>query len=140
MKTLLSLLFCTAVLAQPHPGYWQQHADYTMDVNIDVKTFRYSGTQELVYTNKSPDTLRRVFYHLYFNAFQPNSEMDVRSRTIVDPDVRVGARIEKLTADEIGFLQVVALNQDGAPLSFQQEETILADSYTHLTLPTIYSE
>jgi hypothetical protein len=125
MKTLLSLLFCTAVLAQPHPGYWQQHADYTMDVNIDVKTFRYSGTQELVYTNKSPDTLRRVFYHLYFNAFQPNSEMDVRSRTIVDPDVRVGARIEKLTADEIGFLQVVALNQDGAPLSFQQEETIL---------------
>ena len=125
MKTLLSLLFCTAVLAQPHPGYWQQHADYTMDVNIDVKTFRYSGTQELVYTNKSPDTLRRVFYHLYFNAFQPNSEMDVRSRTIVDPDVRVGARIEKLTADQIGFLQVVALNQDGAPLSFQQEETIL---------------
>ena len=125
MKTLFFFLFGSAVLAQPQPGYWQQQADYTMNVDIDVKTFRYSGTQELIYTNKSPDTLKRVFYHLYFNAFQPNSEMDVRSRSIVDPDVRVGARIEKLSPDEIGYLHAAALLQDGTPLSFQEEETLL---------------
>ena len=125
MKTLIFSLFCTAVLAQPQPGYWQQHADYTMAVDIDVKTFRYSGTQELVYTNKSPDTLKRVFYHLYFNAFQPNSEMDVRSRSIVDPDRRVGSRIEKLAPDEIGFLHATSLIQDGVSLSYKEEETIL---------------
>lgn len=123
MKNFIFSLLCTAVFAQP--GYWQQHAEYTMDVNIDVKTFRYSGTQELVYTNKSPDTLKRVFYHLYFNAFQPNSEMDVRSRSIVDPDRRVGARIEKLTDDEIGFLHATSLLQDGESLSYNEEETIL---------------
>lgn len=125
MKTLFFFLFGSAVLAQPQPGYWQQQADYTMHVDIDVKTFRYSGTQELIYTNKSPDTLKRVFYHLYFNAFQPNSEMDVRSRTITDPDARVDARIEKLSPDEIGYLHAASLLQDGAPLSFQEEETLL---------------
>ena len=125
MKTLFFFLFGSAVLAQPQPGYWQQQADYTMHVDIDVKTFRYSGTQELIYTNKSPDTLKRVFYHLYFNAFQPNSEMDVRSRTITDPDARVDARIEKLNPDQIGYLHAASLLQDGAPLSFQEEETLL---------------
>ena len=125
MKTLLFILLGSAVLAQPQPGYWQQQAKYTMNVDVDVKSFRYSGTQELIYTNKSPDTLKRVFYHLYFNAFQPNSEMDVRSRNIVDPDERVGARIEKLTPDEIGYLHPTSLIQDGVPLSFQEEETLL---------------
>ena len=125
MKALFFLLFCAVVLAQPKPGYWQQHVSYTMDVAIDVKAFRYTGTQDLIYTNKSPDTLKRVFYHLYFNAFQPNSEMDVRSRSIVDPDVRVGARIEKLSSDEIGYLHATTLHQDGVSLSFQEEETLL---------------
>ena len=117
MKTLFFFLFGSAVLAQPRPGYWQQQADYTMHVDIDVKTFRYSGTQELIYTNKSPDTLKRVFYHLYFNAFQPNSEMDVRSRTLTAPAARVDARVENLNSDHIGYLHAASLLQDGAPLS-----------------------
>src|SRR5690554_6005929 len=100
MKKLLLLLITasTTVFAQdnhPNPGYWQQHVDYKMEVTMDVDNFQYSGTQELVYTNNSPDTLNRVFYHLYFNAFQPGSEMDVRSRSIIDPDSRVGDRISK---------------------------------------------
>ncbi|MGB0254750.1 MAG: M1 family metallopeptidase [Flavobacteriaceae bacterium] len=125
MRPLLFFLFGLVAFAQPQPGYWQQHVDYTMEVDVDVKTFRYSGTQELVYTNKSPDTLNRVFYHLYFNAFQPGSEMDVRSRNISDPDSRVGSRIEKLTPEEVGFLHAKTLAQDGEPLRFKEEETIL---------------
>lgn len=125
MKTLLFSLFCFVASAQPQPGYWQQHVDYTMNVDINVKTFRYSGTQELVYTNKSPDTLKRVFYHLYFNAFQPGSEMDVRSRTIDDPDRRVGSRISGLSPDEIGYLHTTRLSQDGVALTYKEEETLL---------------
>ena len=78
------------------PGYWQQHVDYKMEIDMDVNTFQYKGKQELVYTNNSPDVLNRVYYHLYFNAFQPGSEMDVRSRTIADPSPKIGDRISKL--------------------------------------------
>tara|TARA_B100000989_G_scaffold295086_1_gene275389 strand:- start:9632 stop:11434 length:1803 start_codon:yes stop_codon:yes gene_type:complete len=122
---LFLLLFTAAVLAQPQTGYWQQQVDYTMRVDMDVKTFRYSGTQKLVYTNKSPDTLKRVFYHLYFNAFQPGSEMDVRSLSLRDPDARVGSRIGKLNEKEIGYLRATSITQDGKILFFNEEETIL---------------
>lgn len=125
MRTLFLIVFGAIALAQPQPGYWQQEVDYTMEVDIDIKTFRYSGTQDLIYTNKSPDTLKQVFYHLYFNAFQPGSEMDVRSLSLKDPDVRVGSRIGKLNRKEIGFLHAKSIVQDGMVLSFKEEETIL---------------
>ena len=69
--------------------YWQQHVNYKMDVVMDVKNYQYKGTQELVYTNNSADTLKRVFYHLFNNAFQPGSEMDARLQSIKDPDKRM---------------------------------------------------
>ncbi|MFB0942046.1 MAG: M1 family peptidase, partial [Patiriisocius sp.] len=77
MKTLFNLvltlcLFSSAV-AQNNTTYWQQHVDYTMTIDVDEKNNQYSGRQTLVYTNNSPDVLDKVFYHLYFNAFQPGS-------------------------------------------------------------------
>src|SRR5690606_1298298 len=107
------------------PNYWQQHVDYKMEIDVDVKKYQYKGKQELVYTNNSPDTLYRVFYHLHFNAFQPGSEMDVRSRTIADPDSRVGDRISKLKPDEIGYIQVNSLRQNGAPVQNKTVGTVL---------------
>ena len=64
-----------------------------------VTNARNNGEQELVYKNNSPDTLTKVFYHLYYNAFQPGSMMDARSRTIQDPDHRVEDRIFHLNEE-----------------------------------------
>ena len=111
--------------AQNNTCYWQQQVDYKMNIDMDVNTFQYSGEQELVYTNNSPDTLNQVFYHLYFNAFQPESEMDVRSRNLPDPDPRVMDRISKLKPDEIGFLKVSSLTQNGKSLNFEVAGTVL---------------
>ena len=91
-RYLFAFLFVTGLSAQNNNSYWQQKVDYKMEIDVDVVSYQYTGKQELTYTNNSPDTLRRVFYHLYFNAFQPGSEMDVRSRTIEDPDRRVKDR------------------------------------------------
>ncbi|WP_339895174.1 M1 family metallopeptidase [uncultured Algibacter sp.] len=105
--------------------YWQQHVDYKMDIDMDVNTYQYKGKQTLVYTNNSPDVLNRVYYHLYFNAFQPGSEMDVRSRTIADPDRRVGDRISKLKPNEIGYIKVNSLKQNGVILNHETVGTVL---------------
>ena len=104
-------------------GYWQQHADYTMD--IDVNEYQYKGKQTLVYTNNSPDDLDKVYYHLYFNAFQPGSQMDVRSLNIKDPDRRVKDRISKLKPNEIGYIKVNSLKQNGTVVSHETVGTIL---------------
>jgi len=111
--------------AQSSDGYWQQHVNYIMDLDMNVQNYQYRGKQTLVYTNNSPDTLQQVFYHLYFNAFQPGSEMDVRSRTIRDADSRVADRISKLLPDEIGFLKVANLKQDGIAIQAKTIGTIL---------------
>ena len=134
------LLYGTgAVLAQSNSTYWQQHVDYTMAISMDVESYQYNGTQELVYTNKSPDTLQRVFYHLYFNAFQPGSEMDIRLQTIQDGDGRMLAegksRIATLQPDEIGYLHVTSLTQDGATVVFEEEGTILVVDLEKPILP-----
>ena len=106
-------------------NYWQQQVDYTMDIDVDAKNFQYKGKQTLVYTNNSPDELRRVYYHLYFNAFQPNSQMDIRSRNIKDPDRRVTDRISKLTPEEIGYIKVGSLKQNDKNVQFKVVGTIL---------------
>jgi hypothetical protein len=105
--------------------YWQQHVDYTMDIDVDVKQHQYKGKQTLVYTNNSPDDLKKVFYHLYFNAFQPGSQMDVRSLNIKDPDRRVSDRISKLKPSEIGYIKVNSLKQNGVLVSHETVGTVL---------------
>jgi len=134
MKRLQSLLLsaffgATLFLNAQTSDDWQQHVDYTMDVKMDVKTFQYTGTQKLVYTNNSPDELSRVFYHLYYNAFQPGSEMDIRLQNIKDPDKRMmedgKSRIASLSDDEMGYLHAKSLTQDGQPVTFTEEGTIL---------------
>ena len=128
MKLVLNFIFLIVfgvVFSQNNTSYWQQKADYKIAIDLDVETHQYKGVQELTYTNNSPDTLYRVFYHLYFNAFQPGSEMDVRSRNIEDSDKRVGDRISKLLPSEIGFIKPQRLTQDGVLLSFEIAGTIL---------------
>jgi len=133
-----ALVLCSASLLfsqRTTSGYWQQHVDYTMEVKMDVETFNYSGTQQLIYTNNSPDSLKKVFFHLYFNAFQPGSEMDVRSRTIADPDSRVMNRIQNLAPKDQGFLNVLNLTQDGEKLKTTLSGTILEVELKNPILP-----
>lgn len=129
---LVLLLAGTGTYAQS--DRWQQRVNYTMDVKMDVQTNRLNGKQRLEYTNNSPDTLYKVFYHLYWNAFQPNSMMDVRSRELgkkqlpngrADWDARVRDRISKLQPDEIGYQKVLSLKRDGRAQQYKVVETIL---------------
>lgn len=151
-KLILAILAIGPVaLAQhknPNPGYWQQHVDYKMDVKMDVEKFQYSGTQDLVYTNNSTDTLKKVFYHLYYNAFQPGSEMDARLTAISDPDKRMvksfkGAdgiekkqsKISELKPNEIGYLKVIDLKQDGTLVKTKVVGTVLEVELAKPILP-----
>lgn len=132
-KVLISMLAMLPLLATAQTGYWQQKVKYTMDVDVNANTNQFTGKQKLEYWNNSPDTLTKVFYHLYWNAFQPGSMMDVRSQrqgTIpgprgVDWDGRVKDRIGKLNKEEIGYQKVLSLKMNGKPQSFKMLETIL---------------
>ena len=128
-------------------SYWQQKVDYKMNVVVDAKNYQYQGAQTLVYTNNSPDTLKRVFYHLYNNAFQPGSEMDARLQSISDPDRRMivktkvdgkeikESRIAQLKPNEIGYLRISNFKQDGIEASVKEVGTILEVNLAKPLLP-----
>lgn len=117
------------------PERWQQRVEYKMDIDFDVSKHQFKGTQTLNYFNNSPDTLDRVFYHLYFNAFQPGSTMDVRSRTIRDADPRVADRIANLKPGEMGWHKINSLKMNGKDCRFEVNETILEVTLPEPILP-----
>jgi hypothetical protein len=110
-----------------------------MNVDMDVTTNRLKGTSKIEYSNQSPDTLTRIFFHTYWNAFQPGSSMDVRSQELgktklfepsrnsdgLDWDDRVKDRISKLKPEEIGFQQVKKVVINGVAQQMKDHETIL---------------
>ena len=136
---LFTLILSTSNISA-QPERWQQHVNYAMQVDMDVAKHQYHGTMQLEYTNNSPDVLNKLFFHLYFNAFQPNSMMDVRSRTIGDPDGRVGSRISKLSPEEIGWIHIKSVVVNGKAVKFHESETILEISLDESILPSSISE
>ena len=139
---------------------WQQHIDYKINAALDVTTNLVKGTEELIYTNNSPDTLRKVYFHMYWNAFAPNSAMDIRSRelgknyltvrrgapissastllgvdNVQDWDKRVKDRILNLTAKEIGSQKISQLIINGKVQKLIEHETILEVQLTQAIAP-----
>lgn len=146
MKKSLLLFACSLgmiVTGFTQPDRWQQRVKYTMDIDMDVNTNQFKGKQKLVYTNNSPDTLDRLFYHLYFNAFQPNSMMDARSRELgknrvgrgQDWDQRVRDRILNLKPEEYGYQKVLSLKMNGVAQTTIMHETILEVKLSRPILP-----
>jgi hypothetical protein len=136
--TLLISVFLFVNSLDAQTSRWQQRVKYTMNIDVDANKNRFTGKQKLEYTNNSPDALKKVFYHLYYNAFQPNSSMDVRSNQLgkniingkPDWDSRVTDRIGKLKEDEIGYQKIISLKMNGVSQPFKYDETILEVTLT----------
>ncbi|MEJ7625399.1 MAG: M1 family metallopeptidase [Ferruginibacter sp.] len=140
---LLLLAFHFSLFTYSQSDRWQQRVKYTMNIDVDVNTNRFTGRQKLEYSNNSSEKLDKLFYHLYFNAFQPNSNMDVRSRELgkvivngrPEWDGRVKDRISKLKPDEIGYQKILSIKMNGVPQPFTYHETILEVNLTRTILP-----
>ena len=58
---------------EPGPDYWQNAADYEIDVRLHPKERRIEGSETITYTNRSPDDLERLWIQLDQNLFEPDS-------------------------------------------------------------------
>ena len=133
---LLCMALSTIALGQ-RKGYWQQDVQYKMDIDVDEENYQYDGKMTVVYGNNSGQSLSKVYFHLYFNAFQPGSMMDHRLSSISDPDSRMAtnigskekpvyqSRIAKLTAEQIGYQKISTIKVNGVSANFKVDGTIL---------------
>ncbi len=58
---------------EPGYAYWQQEADYKIEVALDEEARRITGSETISYKNNSPDTLRYLWLQLDQNIFRPDS-------------------------------------------------------------------
>ena len=127
-----ALVFTLSINGQ---NSWQQNANYKIYIDVDVKKNTFKGSQEVLYTNNSPDTLSKVFFHLYFNAFRPESDMAERLNNGDDNNRRFDVNIKDLEPHEYGQLKVNNLKQDGLNIDSFVSDTILEVTLTNPILP-----
>jgi hypothetical protein len=90
----------------PGPDYWQQEADYDIQVSLDPASHTVTGTETLTYTNNSPDELPFLWMQLEQNLFKPGS----RGALINSGDrarwrgafAEGGVNLESITVDQGG--------------------------------------
>ncbi|MBB1406408.1 M1 family metallopeptidase [Pseudoalteromonas sp. SG44-5] len=58
---------------EPGENYWQQRVNYDIDVQLDEKKRRISGSQKIEYKNNSPHTLKYLWLQLDQNVFKNDS-------------------------------------------------------------------
>lgn len=133
----LSILLSLNYAAAQRKGYWQQAVDYKMDIDVNEKNYQYNGKMTLKYSNNSGQALSKVYFHLYFNAFQPGSMMDYRLSNIADPDARMAtnlgtkekpqwqSRIATLKEEQIGYQKIQSVHMNGQQASFTISGTLL---------------
>ncbi len=74
------------VLAQK-PGYWQQQADYTIEVRLNDTVHTLDGHVNIRYVNNSPDTLNYLWIHLWPNAYK-NDRTAYAEQSLLEGDLR----------------------------------------------------
>ncbi|MEI6410147.1 MAG: M1 family metallopeptidase [Bacteroidota bacterium] len=77
----------------PGSKYWQNTADYDIQVSFDPATRLISGTETIRYVNNSPDTLRQINYIIYPNLYKKGAQ---RLMTVEAADLTDGMEISRL--------------------------------------------
>jgi len=81
---------------KPGANYWQNKATYNINVSFAPSTRIILGSEEIVYTNNSPDTLNQIWFKLYPNLYKKGA---VRDFKILPSDLSDGVNIESFAVD-----------------------------------------
>lgn len=81
---------------QPGKNYWQNSADYDIDVNFNPTTRLLTGNVTIDYRNNSPDQLKQIWFKLYPNLYQKGVG---RKSKINDRDLGEGLSIQSFVID-----------------------------------------
>lgn len=86
---------------KPGPEYWQNSADYNLEVTLDDKTHTISGNVTIHYTNNSPETLDFIWLYLEQDRFTEKSRGTLTTSvqgSRYDGDVEGGFELNNVSA------------------------------------------
>lgn len=117
---LLTLVLSTSVLVAQ--DYWQQEVQYNIDVTLDTKLKSLDGNLQVKYSNKSPDTLNYIWFHLWPNAYKDNNTA-LAKQLAVDKEGRKKLKNKKRE----GYIDGLAFTVDGKTVAIAPDSAGNAD-------------
>jgi hypothetical protein len=111
----------------PGPNYYQQQADYKMDIELDDKNAKIYGTETITYTNNSPDNLEFLWVQLDQNVRAKDSKSPLRNGGGVPLAEQPGGFAGKYMSEPFdgGFNIEYVKDASGKPLSYTINQTMM---------------
>ena len=109
----------------PGHKYWQQRADYVMDIRLDDENQRIYGEETITYYNNSPDPLEYLWLQLDQNMRAKDSDTYKIKTSEIDEGL-TGSEIEKLEPTfDGGFKVEYVKNGDNADMPYTINKTMM---------------
>ncbi|WP_298425030.1 M1 family metallopeptidase [uncultured Kordia sp.] len=111
----------------PGKAYYQQQADYEMDIELDDKNEKLYGVETITYKNNSPDDLAYLWVQLDQNIRAKNSQASLKNGQRIPRLQRASTFVRSYVADPFdgGFNIDYVRDAKGKPLSFTINETMM---------------
>ena len=111
----------------PGPAYYQQQADYKMDVELDDKNSRLSGSETVTYYNNSPDSLEYLWVQLEQNQAAKNSQSPLAESEKISQVLTVEKFANTYLQEGLsrGFTIEYVKDVKGNPLSYTVNQTMM---------------
>lgn len=117
----------------PGPAYYQQQADYKMDIVLDDKNKRIDGIETITYHNNSPETLEYLWVQLDQNEKKRDSKSPLVQSQRMDGAMPVDGFVKKYMQESFdgGFNLIYVNDANGKPLNYVINQTMM-----RIDLPT----
>ena len=111
----------------PGPEYYQQRADYKIDVELDDKNTKLYGTETITYYNNAKEPLEYLWLQLDQNQNSRTSKSPLVDDQKADPSIAVSGFSRKYIEEKFdgGFKIDYVKDASGKPLSYTVNETMM---------------
>ncbi|SFU44026.1 Peptidase family M1 [Pustulibacterium marinum] len=111
----------------PGPNYYQQQADYNMDIELDDKNQKLYGEETITYTNNSPDVLEFLWMQLDQNVRSKDSKSPLIESEALRPATQPQSFAQNYMEEPFdgGFNIESVTDEDGKPLKYTINQTMM---------------
>jgi hypothetical protein len=111
----------------PGPAYYQQQADYKIDIELDDKNSKITGSEVITYSNNSPDSLEYLWIQLDQNQAKANTQSTLAESEKINQVLPLDGFSGKYLKKDLerGFNIEQVKDAKGNPMSYTINETMM---------------
>ncbi|MBB4800091.1 hypothetical protein HNP37_000130 [Flavobacterium nitrogenifigens] len=116
----------------PGPAYYQQQADYKIDIELDDKNSKLSGSEVITYSNNSPDSLEYLWVQLDQNQAKANTQTSLAESDKISQVLALDGFSSKYLKKDLerGFNIEQVKDAKGNAMSYTINETMMRINLT----------